>query len=142
MRPAASLIVVVQASAAQSARTAITASKVKGTFRVLMLKRSAHGTFKSMHVFPGGVLSPSDSSLVTTDAHHHYPYTHHAIAAIRETFEECGLGIFNPTINLDSADLEYWRNKVCFVVVVVVIVVVVTSVACSTAVVLYITSIP
>ncbi|KAJ3119295.1 Nucleoside diphosphate-linked moiety X motif 19, mitochondrial [Physocladia obscura] len=114
------------------------ASNLSGQFKVLMVKRflfilfifkiiedvprvcrNAHGTFKSLHVFPGGAVDPSDAAEIwksltppfATDA----PLFAHRVAALRETFEECGVShsqLFpNPSPYFND-DITEWRRKI------------------------------
>ncbi|KAI9355411.1 hypothetical protein DFJ73DRAFT_825552 [Zopfochytrium polystomum] len=103
LRPAATLLV----CAPRSSRS-LPVPGDRADFRILMLKRNAAGTFKSVHVFPGGVVEASDGELAPKS----HPLGAHAIAAIRETFEECGVGVFDPPVALDEKSSLDWRKKV------------------------------
>jgi len=64
---------------------------------VALLQRSAHlGFARGMYVFPGGALDPED-------AQHGDPWL---VAAIRETFEECGVLLAVPNPEQDVQDLR------------------------------------
>ncbi|KAK5672713.1 hypothetical protein QVD99_000216 [Batrachochytrium dendrobatidis] len=87
-------------------------------FSVLLLKRSPHGAFGGLTVFPGGAISPSDFDPLWTRSTSHSTIpspiskvgSHLAIAALRETFEESGVYItHNPP---DSSILQDWRGRV------------------------------
>ncbi|KXS14576.1 hypothetical protein M427DRAFT_135702 [Gonapodya prolifera JEL478] len=93
----------------------------KGGFRVLMIKRSSHGFFGSLTVFPGGKIDPVDSSDVFASLKRHPRSTKSgaefhsweaAVGAVRETFEETGVLILGKSVrSLDSEAIEQWRKK-------------------------------
>ncbi|KAI9352048.1 NUDIX domain-containing protein [Obelidium mucronatum] len=60
-----------------------------GLFEVLMVKRSASGTFKSLHAFPGGAVEASDSD-ARLGGGGGGGGAALRVAALREAFEECG----------------------------------------------------
>lgn len=73
---------------------------------VFMLKRQSQSSFwPNAHVFPGGVVETSD--LEQAEALGSIEYAH-ALAAIRETREECGL-IFNLS---DLTPIAWWLTPV------------------------------
>ncbi|KAI9103239.1 hypothetical protein DFS34DRAFT_691776 [Phlyctochytrium arcticum] len=82
-------------------------------FNVLLLKRNGRGSFENTHVFPGGVIDPFDhddrwKDLALKDRDlNDLPSQ---IAAIRETFEECGIALYDPP--LAKQDVRYWRQQV------------------------------
>ncbi|KAI8916516.1 hypothetical protein DFJ77DRAFT_460138 [Powellomyces hirtus] len=92
-------------------------------FKVLMLKRNARGAFGSLHVYPGGMVDPEDSSanwrkllskedesrVARSNMKDILPYY---IAAVRETFEESGIALTTPPPSLPIAELTQWRKKV------------------------------
>ncbi|KAJ3282996.1 hypothetical protein HDU79_009509 [Rhizoclosmatium sp. JEL0117] len=96
-----------------------------GLFEVLMVKRNAQGTFKSLHVFPGGALDQSDNdsawappaSSSTNSSPALLPFR---VAALRETFEECGIthqhilsnSNTSNSIQLDPKSLSDWQRRV------------------------------
>ncbi|KAI8833790.1 hypothetical protein BJ741DRAFT_611024 [Chytriomyces cf. hyalinus JEL632] len=117
VRPASSLILC-KPLAAPASRTA------KGQFKVLMVKRSARGSFKSLHVYPGGAVDNADGDTsanaykLESDPWQLDPHTQthllpFRIAAIRETFEESGV-LVGATAEHQTrlADSRAWRNKV------------------------------
>ncbi|KAJ3012448.1 UNVERIFIED_CONTAM: hypothetical protein HDU68_001181 [Siphonaria sp. JEL0065] len=61
-----------------------------GLFDVLMVKRSAKGTFKSIYAFPGGAVDECDSNPAYSTANT-LPLSNFRVAALREAFEECGV---------------------------------------------------
>ncbi|KAF8540472.1 hypothetical protein BDD12DRAFT_920736 [Trichophaea hybrida] len=67
--------------------------------RLLLLQRTAHLSFALAHVFPGGVLSPSDNS-------------NHRVCALRETFEETGLLLTTTPPPPSSPPLSEIQNSV------------------------------
>lgn len=70
-----------------------------GGVEVALLQRSAHlGFAKGMYVFPGGALDEDD-------ARHGDPWL---VAAIRETFEECGVLLAEPS---PARELEALRQR-------------------------------
>ncbi|KAJ3340873.1 hypothetical protein HDU93_006165 [Gonapodya sp. JEL0774] len=93
----------------------------KGGFKVLMIKRSSHGFFGSLTVFPGGKIDQADEStsfaslarhlrMGTPGAEFHTFVA--AVAAIRETFEETGVMVFDKnTQKADPRMVEIWRKK-------------------------------
>lgn len=106
-------------------------------FKVLMIKRSAHGFFGSLTVFPGGKVdhkadgSDEWTSAVFSQAQHavqlqrQFPESHnlkYAIAAVREAFEETGTLLVEPRrsaagmksdeIETMKAGLKAWRDKI------------------------------
>ncbi|KAJ3102916.1 Nucleoside diphosphate-linked moiety X motif 19, mitochondrial [Phlyctochytrium planicorne] len=91
-------------------------------FRVLMLKRNSRGLFGNLHVFPGGAVDVSDldgqwDKIIRTgvDVQQSAPQRdlrRFAVAAIRETFEECGLSLLEPAPKWTESEAAEWRNKV------------------------------
>ncbi|RCH82867.1 Nucleoside diphosphate-linked moiety X motif 19, mitochondrial, partial [Rhizopus stolonifer] len=72
-------------------------------YRILMVKRNAKSSFINAHVYPGGVVDSADNQ---------WPQKEHLltekICAIRETFEESGLLLTQPTAQIT----QDWRTKV------------------------------
>lgn len=92
-------------------------------YDILMLKRNAKGSFVNGLVFPGGNVDKIDSSpkwreLIGDHAEQYrhsntsLPSLEHAICAVRETFEECGLLITDPPIALKDEQRLPLRKKV------------------------------
>ncbi|KAJ3215152.1 hypothetical protein HDU67_000780 [Dinochytrium kinnereticum] len=91
-------------------------------FKVLMLKRNARGLFGNLHVFPGGALDEADFQEDWGDilpksfaARQTSPYKDlrpFAIAAVRETFEECGIALLSPMPSWSQQEAVEWREKV------------------------------
>ncbi|KAH6584314.1 hypothetical protein BASA50_000260 [Batrachochytrium salamandrivorans] len=91
-------------------------------FSILFVKRNPKGAFGGLTAFPGGAVSPSDSdqgwtNLLSTQT---IPPAiaqvgaSLAIAALRETFEECGYLLFDPKPNPypDHPTLLEWRDRI------------------------------
>jgi len=81
-----------------------------------MVERSdKRGSFKGAVVFPGGVLDPADRS---TNWPHCYGLTELTqrqqlkIAAVRETFEEAGILLTRPRVELSKEDARIKRSRV------------------------------
>ncbi|KAJ3327022.1 Nucleoside diphosphate-linked moiety X motif 19, mitochondrial [Blyttiomyces sp. JEL0837] len=77
--------------------------------------RSARGAFGSLHVFPGGVVDPIDEDPVWNSVNQHKTvkgYSAYAVAAVRETFEECGIPLLNPPPSTTQSEMTNWREKV------------------------------
>jgi 8-oxo-dGTP pyrophosphatase MutT (NUDIX family) len=107
--------------APRDAATVIVARDVAGGIEVYMLRRSAKSkAFPDVYVFPGGTVDPDDHSpearsrLVGRLSLDEPAVIH---AAIRETFEECGL-LFSdtpvPAERLRAARLEMLAGKMSF----------------------------
>lgn len=82
-------------------------------YRVCCLKRAAKASFMpDAMVFPGGAVDindkPSAIELLDSDS---VDATLHC-AAVREVFEESGIGIFEPPLSLPSVELQAWRKRV------------------------------
>ncbi|KAF9934400.1 hypothetical protein FBU30_002224 [Linnemannia zychae] len=99
----------------------ISKSKVQpgqANYKILFLQRSRKGTFDSAHVFPGGNVDKSDHDprwatlLNYKPKHTSDPPLHNAICAIREAFEECGVLVCEPPIQLSNDEIRVWREKV------------------------------
>ncbi|KAI8611684.1 hypothetical protein BC830DRAFT_1068547 [Chytriomyces sp. MP71] len=87
----------------------------KGEFQVLMAKRSAKGTFKSLHVYPGGAVDGHDTifarTLASASEKSNLSLSEYRLAAVRETFEESGLLLGAPAqAALEAAST--WRAAV------------------------------
>ncbi|TPX63228.1 hypothetical protein SpCBS45565_g06788 [Spizellomyces sp. 'palustris'] len=89
-------------------------------FRVLMLKRNARGPFGSLHVYPGGAVDAFDADLRWKEVIPHQDAETHSsklplsfwIAAIRETYEECGIPLLDPPLRLSAENASKWRSAV------------------------------
>ena len=111
------------------------------TLKTLLLERNAGGSFSKSRVFPGGVVDPSDVSLIWNDHFKSLSSSVDAvilpesakrppiltqrggelrrevslrITAIRETFEESGILLANPKKNVTAAihELPLWRTRI------------------------------
>ncbi|KAI9595707.1 hypothetical protein BDF19DRAFT_441320 [Syncephalis fuscata] len=94
-------------------------STIETNYRILMLKRSARGAFSNMHAFPGGAMELADqhdnwSALMTTSKITDAMDLAYRICALRETFEESGILITEPSIagRFSDEQLVEWRKEV------------------------------
>lgn len=88
-----------QAPQPRAAATLVLLRDTPGGVEVALLQRSAHlGFARGMYVFPGGALDEDD-------AQHGDPWL---VAAIRETFEECGVLLAEPS---PPHDLDALRER-------------------------------
>ncbi len=108
-RPAATLII--------AAKTA--ASVSREDFSVLLVKRTKHSGFMAgAHVFPGGVVDPTDSPAIWAtelSLDKELADLDFRVCAIRETFEETGVLLVNDGDKVGAAsinDKDSWRSKV------------------------------
>ncbi|ORE06189.1 hypothetical protein BCV72DRAFT_228632 [Rhizopus microsporus var. microsporus] len=74
-------------------------------YRILMVKRNAKSSFIHAHVYPGGIVDKADSEWPQTEK-----YSTEKICAIRETFEESGLFVSEPSITIP--DSQHWRHRI------------------------------
>ncbi|TPX38033.1 hypothetical protein SmJEL517_g00026 [Synchytrium microbalum] len=113
IRPAASVII--------AAKTRQGTGK-GSDYKILMLKRNNRGQFGSLHVFPGGRVDHFDQDPRWLDILPKSMIEQHKktskiplafrIAAVRETFEESGVQLFDPPLKLSLEEAEKWRSKV------------------------------
>ncbi|KAJ3410514.1 hypothetical protein HDV05_003671 [Chytridiales sp. JEL 0842] len=81
------------------------------------VSRNAKGTFASTWVYPGGAVDEIDTdpcwNTLPLNKGVEERYRSYAVAAIRETFEECGLLLTTPKVSrMTPAESEEWRHKV------------------------------
>lgn len=83
-------------------------------YRVCLLKRAARSSFMpDAIVFPGGAVDSDDlvSASALCDGHSRDEAAIRC-CAVREAFEESGVGIFEPPLRLDDEELAAWRRRV------------------------------
>ncbi|KXS13554.1 hypothetical protein M427DRAFT_45669 [Gonapodya prolifera JEL478] len=114
---AASLIIVAPRPAGEAL------SDNDADYKVLLIQRSSRGQFGGLTVFPGGRVEPVDADsrwepLLQRAANEYRPdafpkrILKHALAAIRETFEEVGVLILsNPEKRWKKQDIVEWRKR-------------------------------
>merc|ERR1712232_426846 len=74
-------------------------------YRICWVKRNRHSRFMpDVMVFPGGAVDASDRLICPTD--------HIRCAAVREVFEESGIGIFSPQAAMTETERQRWRDVV------------------------------
>ncbi|KAF9580603.1 hypothetical protein BGW38_002679 [Lunasporangiospora selenospora] len=86
----------------------------KADYKVMVLQRGRVGTSASAHVFPDKAdHDPRWAALVDFKPKNpNDPPLCNAICAIRETFEESGLLVTEPSIELSDNEMNVWREKV------------------------------
>ncbi|KAG2201738.1 hypothetical protein INT47_001998 [Mucor saturninus] len=85
-------------------------------YRILMMKRNAKSSFINAHVYPGGVVDASDEASLWDSqikSEKEKRLVTNKICAIRETFEESGLLLSEPSAEtVKGLDVNIWRHKV------------------------------
>lgn len=86
----------------------------KFDYRVCCVKRAARSTFMpDAMVFPGGAVDAADAGsaaqLLGSDGQDLQATL--LCAAVREVFEESGVGLFQPPLSLDAARQTSWRQR-------------------------------
>jgi len=82
-------------------------------YRLCCVKRGARSSFMpDTMVFPGGAVDVEDRANATEILHSDDLDSIVRCAAVREAFEESGVCIFEPRINMDAGKLSEWRKKV------------------------------
>ncbi|KAI7889959.1 uncharacterized protein EV154DRAFT_387291, partial [Mucor mucedo] len=108
VRSAASLIVVAPAP--------LENKEIGCNYRILMMKRNAKSSFINAHVYPGGVVDASDEASLWDSqikSEKEKRLVTNKICAIRETFEESGLLLSEPSAEtVKGLDVDIWRHKV------------------------------
>ncbi|KAI8055024.1 hypothetical protein BDF22DRAFT_732362 [Syncephalis plumigaleata] len=114
-RPSASLLMAAPWQYALHSNT----SRQSMDYRILMLKRSSRGTFSNMQAFPGGAMEKADqqndwSLLMPSFKPLDDMDLAYRICALRETFEETGILITEPSVvgRFPLEQLANWRKQV------------------------------
>ncbi|KAG0270119.1 hypothetical protein DFQ27_000420 [Actinomortierella ambigua] len=91
----------------------------KANYKILLLKRGRKGTSANTHVFPGGNVDKSDHDPRWAQLLNYSPPEgsiatplFNMICAIREAFEECGVLVSEPSIELSNDEIKVWRERV------------------------------
>ncbi|KAI8844868.1 hypothetical protein BC829DRAFT_282144 [Chytridium lagenaria] len=95
--------------------------KGESDFKILLMKRNARGLFGSLHVFPGGAVDAADSNpewgtilkdTTSQQTSSQKDILSYAVAAVRETFEECGIALLKPSPSWSHSEATQWREMV------------------------------